>query len=67
MRDLVVSAVVGLAVFLLWSFGVLDVVWMRDAMGIALGISLGGNGAMVTWLALQSKSTTEESQQLVHQ
>ncbi len=67
MRDMVVSAVVGLVVFLVWNFGVLDVVWMRDGVGILLAISLAVNAALITWLVLQSKATADKSEQLVDQ
>ena len=47
---------VGIGVFILWYFVVLEVVWRRDGISIALGISLALNTALLTWLATAPRS-----------
>lgn len=47
---------VGIGVFLLWYFVALEVVWIRDGISIALGVSLALNAALLTWLATMPRS-----------
>lgn len=42
---------IGTVVFLLWYFLALEIVWVRDGMSIALGLSLGLNASLLFWLA----------------
>ena len=64
---MMVSAVVGSVVFLLWDFGVLDVVWMRNGVGILLAISLAVNAVLIMWLVFHSKATADKSKRLIDQ
>ena len=50
MNRTTLSVGVGLAVFALWYFVVLNIVWMRDGMSIALGASLAVNASLLTWV-----------------
>lgn len=58
---------IGIAVFVLWYFVVLELVWMRDGMGIALGVSLALNAALLFRAATSQHSvdaSTDQRQQL---
>lgn len=50
MNRITLSICVGLALFALWYFVVLNIVWMRDGMSIAMGASLAVNVSLLTWL-----------------
>jgi len=47
---------IGIAVFLLWYFVALEVMWTRTGMGIALGVSIALNAALLFWVAAARRS-----------
>ena len=64
MKDAVASLSVGAIAYLLWYFVALEVFVARTLETNLLGISLGLNAALVTWIALSRRSETADTEEL---